>query len=373
MGSIRLIRSRNPQLRKKICANPRNLRLINLVPIDLYPFAKPILFRMDPERAHHRTIAGLRAISKLGLAKFLLGPDLPDTPTEVMGVTFPNQLGLAAGMDKAGNCVAGFGAMGFGHVEVGTVTPRPQPGNDKPRLFRLKPAGAIINRMGFNNPGIDQMLENLADSTGGFRGILGINIGKNFDTPIEKAAEDYLICLRKAYARADYITVNFSSPNTKNLRELQEADAARGLLSQLKDEQAKLADEHGKYVPLAIKIAPDLEDDHIEGLGELFAELEMDAVIATNTTISREAVKGLEHAEEAGGLSGEPVRAPATHVIRTLKQTIGDQLPIIGVGGISSGADAKEKIAAGASLVQVYTGLIYRGNALVAECREALG
>jgi dihydroorotate dehydrogenase len=342
------------------------------VPINLYPLAKQILFRLDPERAHHLTIDGLRALSKLGLAKPLLDPKLPDAPTEVMGITFPNQVGLAAGMDKAGNCVAGFGAMGFGHVEVGTVTPRPQPGNDKPRLFRLKPAEAIINRMGFNNPGIDEMLANLADSAEGFRGVLGINIGKNFDTPIERAADDYLICLRKAYARADYITVNFSSPNTKNLRELQEADAARGLLTQLKQEQAKLADEHGNYVPLAIKIAPDLEDDHIRALGELFAELEMDAVIATNTTISREAVNGLKHAEEAGGLSGKPVRDPATHVIQTLKQTLGEALPIIGVGGISCGADAKEKVAAGATLVQIYTGLIYKGNTLVGECRRAL-
>ena len=343
------------------------------MPIDLYPLAKQVLFRLDPERAHHLTIGGLRALSKLNLAKLLLDPRLPDTPAKVMGITFPNRVGLAAGMDKAGNCVAGFGAMGFGHVEVGTVTPRPQPGNDQPRLFRLKPAGAIINRMGFNNPGIDQMLENLSTSTEGFRGVLGINIGKNFDTPIDKAADDYLICLRKAYARADYITVNFSSPNTKNLRELQEAKAARGLLSKLKAEQAKLADEHGKYVPLAIKIAPDLEDDHIRALGELFAELEMDAVIATNTTISREAVEGLEHAGEAGGLSGKPVRDPATHVISVLSQSIGDSLPIIGVGGISDGTAAREKIAAGAKLVQIYTGLIYRGNALVTDCLRALG
>jgi dihydroorotate dehydrogenase len=342
------------------------------VPINLYPLAKQVLFRLDAEKAHHLTISGLRALSKVGLDKFLLDPKLPDSPIEVMGITFPNQVGLAAGMDKAGNCVAGFGAMGFGHVEVGTVTPRPQPGNDKPRLFRLKPAEAIINRMGFNNPGIDQMLDNLAVSAKGFRGILGINIGKNFDTPIDRAAEDYLICLRKAYARADYIAVNFSSPNTKNLRELQEADTARGLLSQLKDEQAKLADEHGKYVPLAIKIAPDLEDDHIKALGELFAELKMDAVIATNTTISREAVKGLDHAEEAGGLSGKPVRDPATHVIREFKKALGDALPIIGVGGISSGADAREKIEAGAKLVQIYSGLIYNGNALVAQCSKEL-
>ena len=340
--------------------------------INLYPLAKHVLFRLDPERAHHLTIEALRCASKLGLARSLLSPSLPDSPVEVMGLKFPNRVGLAAGMDKAGNCVAGFGAMGFGHVEVGTVTPRAQPGNDRPRLFRLRDAGAIINRMGFNNPGIDTMLDNLAESAEGYRGILGINIGKNFDTPIERAADDYLICLRRAYARADYITVNFSSPNTKNLRELQQAEAARGLLTQLKSEQAKLADEHGKYVPLAIKIAPDLDDKHIVELGELFAELSMDAVIATNTTISRDAVKGLEHAEEAGGLSGQPVRAASTHVIRTLKETLGDALPIIGVGGISGAADALEKVDAGASLVQIYTGLIYRGNALVAECCRAL-
>lgn len=342
------------------------------MPINLYPIAKQLLFRIDPERAHHLTIEGLRRAAMLGLAKPLLAPHLADAPVEVMGLNFPNRIGLAAGMDKAGNCVAGFGAMGFGHVEVGTVTPRPQPGNDKPRLFRLKKAGAIINRMGFNNPGIEQMLCNLADSAQGFRGILGINIGKNFDTPLDKAADDYLICLRRAYARADYITINFSSPNTKNLRELQQADAARSLLSQLKSEQAELADEHGKYVPLAIKIAPDLEDEHIRELGALFAELEMDAVIATNTTISREAVQGLGHADEAGGLSGRPVREASTHVVRILKETLGDALPIIGVGGISCGADAREKIDAGAALVQVYTGLIYRGNALVSECLRAL-
>ena len=342
------------------------------MPINFYPLAKPVLFRIDPERAHHLTIRGLRTLARINLAKFLLDPKLADRPTEVMGITFPNQVGLAAGMDKAGNCVAGFGAMGFGHVEVGTVTPRPQPGNEQPRLFRLKPAGAIINRMGFNNPGIEQMLTNLSDSTQGFRGILGINIGKNFDTPNEKAADDYLICLRKAYARADYITVNFSSPNTKNLRELQEAEAARGLLSRLKQEQAELAEEHGKYVPLAIKIAPDLEDDHIRALADLFAELQMDAVIATNTTISRAAVEGIEHADEAGGLSGEPVRDASTHVIRELKKALGDALPIIGVGGIACGKDAREKIEAGAKLVQIYTGLIYRGNALVEECLREL-
>lgn len=342
------------------------------VPINLYPLAKQLLFRIDPERAHHLTIEGLRRASQLGLAAPLLSPHLPDSPVEVMGLNFPNRVGLAAGMDKLGACVAGFGAMGFGHVEVGTVTPRPQPGNDKPRLFRLKKAGAIINRMGFNNPGIDQMLVNLADSTQGFRGILGINIGKNFDTPLENAADDYLICLRKAYARADYITVNFSSPNTKNLRELQQADAARDLLSKLKSEQQKLSGEHGKHVPLAIKIAPDLEDDHIQELATLFLDLEMDGVIATNTTISREAVKGLEHAEEAGGLSGRPVRDASTHVIRVLKATLGDKIPIIGVGGISAGGDALAKIDAGAELVQIYTGLIYRGNGLVEECLRTL-
>ena len=347
------------------------LKTASTVPINLYPLAKQVLFRLDAERAHHLTISGLRALSKLGLARFLLDPNLPDSPVDVMGITFPNRVGLAAGMDKAGNCVSGFGAMGFGHVEVGTVTPRPQAGNEQPRLFRLKPAEAIINRMGFNNPGIDVMLENLATSTKGFRGILGINIGKNFDTPNERAADDYSICLRKAYARADYITVNFSSPNTKNLRELQEADAARGLLSRLKKEQAELADEHGKYVPLAIKIAPDLEDEHIKALGELFAELEMDAVIATNTTISREAVKDLEHAGEAGGLSGKPVREQSTHVIRELKTALGGSVPIIGVGGISNGADAREKIEAGAQLVQIYSGLIYQGNRLVADACEA--
>lgn len=288
-----------------------------------------------------------------------------------MGLSFPSPVGLAAGLDKNGAVIDGMAKMGFGFIEVGTVTPRPQPGNPKPRLFRVPEAQGVINRFGFNNLGVDNLISNVKASR--YQGILGINIGKNFDTPLERAVEDYLICMQKVYAYASYITVNISSPNTKNLRDLQSADALSSLLSSLKAEQSKLAQQYGKYVPLALKIAPDLTAEQVHEIAGLLMQHHIDAVIATNTTLSREAVKGLPHAEETGGLSGAPVRDVSTFVIRQLSEVLQGKVPIIGVGGILSGPDAAEKIAAGASLVQLYSGLIYRGPKLVHEVCRAIG
>jgi len=288
-----------------------------------------------------------------------------------MGLTFPNPVGLAAGLDKNGAYIDGLAALGFGFIEVGTVTPRPQPGNPKPRLFRIPEAEGIINRFGFNNLGVDNLIENVKRAR--YQGILGINIGKNFDTPNERAIDDYLIGLRKVYPYASYVAVNISSPNTKNLRQLQEREALAGLLSALKSEQTQLAQEHGRYVPIALKIAPDLEPEQVSEIAGLLLEYKMDAVIATNTTLSREAVAGLQHAEEAGGLSGAPVNAKSTLVICELAKHLKNEIPIIGVGGIMSGEDAREKLEAGASLVQVYSGLIYRGPSLVSDICKIIG
>ena len=331
-----------------------------------YAIGKALLFKLDPEAAHHLTLRGLNA-----LAPRSGNPPSPaGLATEVMGLRFPNPVGLAAGMDKNGTSIDAFGALGFGHVEIGTLTPRPQPGNPKPRLFRLPEHQAIINRMGFNNVGIEDGLKNASSRK--FTGILGINIGKNFDTPLEDATADYLACLRSAYTAADYITVNLSSPNTAGLRKLQDEDTFRALLEALKNAQEKLHREHSKYTPIAIKIAPDVEDAHAKNLARLLADGGADAVIATNTTISREAVNGHPHAEEAGGLSGAPVTKRSTEVIQLLHAELGDKLPIIGVGGILTAQDAREKLDAGAKLVQVYTGLIYRGPALVADILEGI-
>jgi dihydroorotate dehydrogenase len=287
-----------------------------------------------------------------------------------MGLTFPNAVGLAAGLDKNGAFIDGMAALGFGFIEVGTVTPRPQPGNPKPRLFRVKEAQGIINRFGFNNLGVDQLIQNVKASK--YRGILGINIGKNFDTPNERAVDDYLICMRKVYRYASYITVNISSPNTKNLRQLQEKEALDALLGTLKAEQTALTQKHRKYVPIALKIAPDLEYEQIIEISDLLKSHQFDAVIATNTTLSREGVEDMKNATETGGLSGAPVRDKSSQVIRHLSNQLAGELPIIGVGGIMGGADAIEKIEAGASLVQVYSGLIYRGPSLVREVAKAL-
>jgi dihydroorotate dehydrogenase len=279
-------------------------------------------------------------------------------------------VGLAAGLDKNGEYIDALGALGFGFIEIGTVTPRPQPGNPKPRLFRLPGAEAIINRMGFNNLGVERLVQNVQRAS--WRGVLGINIGKNFATALEDAAGDYLACLRKVYAVATYITVNISSPNTKGLRDLQAAAQLESLLSALAAEREKLAQTHAKRVPLALKIAPDLDEQEIGAIADVLERYGFDAVIATNTTVSREAVAALPHGAEAGGLSGAPVKAKATRVVSELARVLGARIPVIGVGGISSAADAREKIAAGASLVQLYTGLVYRGPALVRECVRAL-
>ena len=335
----------------------------------MYPLFRPFLFALDPETAHDLVFAGLDAAAKVGLAR-VFAPQVPPSPVVAMGLTFPNRVGLAAGLDKNAAHIEALAGLGFGFVECGTVTPRAQPGNPKPRLFRLPEAQALINRMGFNNAGVELFLANAARAR--YDGILGLNIGKNFDTPNARAVDDYLACLRAVYARASYVAVNVSSPNTKGLRDLQADDALGALLRALKQEQATLAQTHGKYTPIVVKIAPDLTPAAVSGIARLLARHLIDGVIATNTTVSRDAVKGLRHADEAGGLSGRPLRAQSTGVIRTLAKALDGALPIIGVGGILSGTDAKEKIDAGATLVQIYTGLIYRGPDLVAECVRAL-
>lgn len=335
----------------------------------MYSLLRPLLFTLDPETAHHATLDALQAGYKLGLLPLLHKQVEPD-PCTAMGLTFPNPVGLAAGLDKNGAYINALAALGFGFIEIGTVTPRPQPGNPKPRLFRLPEAQAIINRMGFNNLGVDALIENVKNAQ--HTGILGINIGKNFDTPIERAAEDYLIGLRKVYPYASYIAINISSPNTKNLRQLQGGDELDALLSQLKSEQDKLSQQHGKYVPLALKIAPDLDQEQIQQIATLLMRHRIDGVIATNTTLSREGVEHLAQHKEAGGLSGAPVREKSTAVIRQLASSLQGSLPIIGVGGILKGVDAVEKIQAGATLVQVYSGLVYSGTELIAECATAI-
>lgn len=338
----------------------------------LYSLARPLLFAMEPEAAHHFALPALRGLCNLGLGGLISKP-AADVRT-VMGVHFPNPVGLAAGLDKDGAYIDGLAALGFGSIEIGTVTPRAQPGNPQPRMFRLPKAEAIINRMGFNNGGVDAFVNNVQSSR--FyqekQGVLGLNIGKNADTPIERAAEDYLHCLQKVYPYASYVTVNISSPNTKNLRQLQGAGELDSLLSQLKDAQQRLADQHKRYVPVALKIAPDIDAEQIKTIADALLHHKMDGVIATNTTITRDAVQGLPHAEEAGGLSGKPVFELSNRVIRALKAELGEELPIIGVGGIFSGEDAVTKIQAGASLVQLYSGLIYQGPALIRECATAL-
>lgn len=338
----------------------------------LYALARPLLFSLDPETAHNLTLPALKRAAALGLTGLIARPQ-PD-PRNVMGITFPNPVGLAAGLDKDGGYIDGIAALGFGFIEVGTVTPRAQPGNPQPRIFRLPKANAVINRMGFNNGGVDAFVANVQASKfyQDKEGVLGLNIGKNADTPIERAADDYLHCLEKVYPYASYVTVNISSPNTKNLRQLQGGSELDGLLLQLKDAQHRLADRHKRYVPIALKIAPDIDGEQIKTIAAALLRHNMDAVIATNTTITRDAVKGQPHAEESGGLSGAPVFDMSNKVIRGLKAELGDVIPIIGVGGILSGNDARAKIEAGASLVQLYTGLIYRGPALVKECAQAL-
>ncbi|MBV5345618.1 MAG: quinone-dependent dihydroorotate dehydrogenase, partial [Rhodoferax sp.] len=303
----------------------------------------------------------------------LLAKPVPPDPVEIMGLKFPNPVGIAAGLDKNGDHIDALASLGFGFIEIGTTTPRAQPGNPRPRLFRIPEKQAIINRMGFNNEGVEKLLANVAAAQFPKRGgILGINIGKNFDTPIEKAADDYLICLDRVYNAASYVAINISSPNTKNLRELQKDDALDALLGSLKSAQGKLAERYGKYVPLALKIAPDLEDAQIQAIADLLRQHRMDGVIATNTTLSRAGVEGLPNAEQTGGLSGSPVFERSTAVLQKLATALAGEIPIIGVGGIMNGQDAAAKIKAGASLVQFYSGFIYRGPDLVGEAAAAI-
>jgi len=337
----------------------------------LYPLLKPWLFRMDAERAHEWTTRMMRLSHACGLLTLgRRGAHPGDAPLTCMGLAFPNRLGLAAGMDKSASAVDAWAALGFGFVEVGTLTPRPQPGNPKPRLFRLPEHEALINRMGFNNPGIEAAVRRLRRRK--TRAVVGVNIGKNFDTPNNEAVRDYLTCLKAAYPVADYIAVNISSPNTKGLRDLQAEDSIRALLAALKTEQARLAGEHGEKKPLLVKIAPDLDGQQIEALARVFNELAVDGVIATNTTIGREAVAGHPLAGEAGGLSGAPVRERSTLVVQAFRMLLRKGTPVIGGGGILSGADALEKHSAGADLVQLYSGLVYRGPGLITEALEAL-
>ena len=345
----------------KPCCNAVKLRVM------LYPLIRKFFFSLDAETAHG---IGMMGIDR---AACLMAKPVTPCPVEVMGLKFPNPVGLAAGLDKNGDHIDGLARLGFGFIEIGTITPRPQDGNPKPRLFRIPEAQGIINRMGFNNAGVDKLLENVRAAEFPKKGgILGINIGKNATTPIEKAADDYLICLDKVYNDASYVTVNISSPNTKNLRELQKDEALDDLLAQLKTRQLQLADKHGKYVPMALKIAPDLDDDQITAIADALRRHRFDAVIATNTTLSREGVEGMANAAETGGLSGKPVFSRSTAVQRKLSAALAGELPIIGVGGIMGGEDAAEKIRAGASLVQFYSGFIYRGPELVSEVADTL-
>jgi dihydroorotate dehydrogenase len=333
----------------------------------LYPLLKPLLFKLDPEVAHTFTVKSMIAAHKLGL----LGSKAQGAGRiDCLGLKFPNALGLAAGMDKSASAVDAWSALGFGFVEVGTLTPRPQPGNPKPRLFRLPEHSALINRMGFNNVGIHAAVARLKQRSS--KSIVGVNIGKNFDTPNERAVDDYLACLKAAYEVADYIAVNISSPNTKGLRDLQGEESMRSLLGALKQEQAALEQQHGKHVPIVVKIAPDLEDVHIEALARVFNEMAVEGIIATNTTISRAAVVGHPLEKEAGGLSGAPVTQRSTEVIQAFRRLLHNDIPIIGVGGIMNGQDAIDKRNAGAKLVQIYSGLVYAGPALMDDVLQTL-
>lgn len=336
-----------------------------------YPLARPALFSLDAETAHEVTLRNLQWAHRCGLTR-CHGP-APQAPTSLMGLSLKNPVGLAAGLDKNGAYIDALASLGFGFIEVGTVTPRAQSGNPKPRMFRLPQADALINRLGFNNEGLDTFIANVAKSR--FRqngGILGLNIGKNADTPMEQAGADYLTGLRAVYPHADYVTVNISSPNTQNLRSLQSGDELTQLLSSLRDARKALADQHGRAVPLVVKIAPDLDTAQIDAIADILPRLEVDGVIATNTTLAREAVAHLPHGNEAGGLSGRPVHELSLRVIERLRAQAGSALAIIGVGGILSGADARAKLDAGADAVQLYSGLIYRGPVLIGECVRAM-
>ncbi|MCU7800953.1 MAG: quinone-dependent dihydroorotate dehydrogenase [gamma proteobacterium symbiont of Lucinoma myriamae] len=334
-----------------------------------YPLIRRFFFSLDAEKAHMLGLKALKLLHSMKLSSIVFGKPVL-SPKEVMGLTFPNAVGLAAGLDKNGDYIDALSAVGFGFIEIGTITPRPQPGNPRPRLFRIPEAQAIINRMGFNNKGVEHLIEQVKKANRDT--IIGINIGKNFDTPVESAADDYKTCLQRVYSLADYITINISSPNTPGLRTLQFGDELKHLLSVLKSEQKILAESSQKYVPLAVKIAPDMDDNDVRLIADLLVEKEIDAVIATNTTISRSAVAGLAHAEEQGGLSGVPVNKQSTHVVSILSEQLKGKLPIIAAGGIFSAQDAQDKISAGAELVQIYTGFIYQGQQLIKDCAKAL-
>ena len=333
-----------------------------------YDLARKVLFAADPETAHELTLESLRIGHQLGATRLLCATR--HQPVHCMGLEFPNPVGVAPGLDKNGDYFEALGDLGFGFVEIGTVTPRPQPGNPKPRVFRLPRAQAMINRLGFNNKGVDHLVNRVKNHR--YKGVLGINIGKNFDTAIENAVNDYLHCLTKVYAYADYVTVNISSPNTKDLRSLQGSAELDRLLEALARRRAELTDEHGRRVPLAVKVAPDLDDGQIPAMAEVIVRHRMDAVIATNTTTSRQGVEGMKHAEEAGGLSGAPLKPMADRVLAALRAELPDEVALIGVGGITCGQDAVDKLDRGAQLVQFYTGMVYRGPELVAECLKAI-
>ncbi|MFC5577639.1 quinone-dependent dihydroorotate dehydrogenase [Lysobacter niabensis] len=335
----------------------------------MYGLARPFLFELDAERAHALTLEALEAAYRTGLNPLLSRKPAP-LPTKAFGLTFPNPVGLAAGLDKNGAHIDALMSLGFGFIEIGTVTPKPQAGNPKPRMFRLPRHRAVINRLGFNNDGIEVLVRNVERAK--CRGLLGINIGKNKDTPNEAAEGDYMYCLSRVYPLADYVTVNISSPNTAGLRELQEEQALRRLIGTLREEQERLCAKHGKYVPMLVKIAPDLSESDVDAAARVLSDLQVDGVIATNTTVQRLLVEGAEHANEAGGLSGKPLMGPATTVLRMMRTRLPESIPLIGVGGVMSGSDAATKQAAGATLVQLYTGLVYRGPKLIHESVEAM-
>jgi len=333
-----------------------------------YKLAQKVLFTTDPEWAHQLSMNGLRLGHAFGATRFLCSE--AEQPVQCMGLEFPNPVGVAPGLDKNGDYFEALGDLGFGFIEIGTTTPRAQPGNPRPRIFRLPTADAMINRLGFNNKGVDYLVQQVKNRH--FKGVLGINIGKNFDTPIEHAVDDYLHCMVKVYPHADYITANISSPNTQNLRDLQGVDELHNLLGQLSAKRTELADEHDTWVPLAVKIAPDLDDADIPAIAQVISHHKMDAVIATNTTISRKGVEGLKHAEESGGLSGAPLKHRADEVLGLMRHALPESISLIGVGGITCGQDAVDKLTLGARLVQFYTGMVYRGPELVAECLQAI-
>lgn len=337
----------------------------------MYSFARPLLFKLDAERAHALALASLEAAYRSGTNPLLARRPEP-FPTRAFGLTFPNPVGLAAGLDKNGAHIDALLALGFGFVEIGTVTPRAQDGNPRPRMFRLPQHRAVINRLGFNNDGVDALVRNVERARRRGDGLLGINIGKNKDTPNDSAERDYLVCLERVYPLADYIAVNISSPNTAGLRELQEEQALRRLVGTLRDAQERLGAQHGKRVPMLVKVAPDLSDDDIDAAARVLGDLRVDGVIATNTTVSRIAVQAHPRAKETGGLSGAPLMDKSTAVLRMLRTRLPEAIPLIGVGGILSGADAAQKMTAGASLVQLYTGLVYRGPRLIDECIDAI-